>query len=91
MILGFQRRPTPTCCLIGQFTVVLSQCSHRGIRFAWTDASFERPDQENLLIYELLVRDFTEDRTLKAIEDTLDYLENLGVQAIELMPVSNQW
>ena len=56
--------------------------------FAWNDASFERPHQENLLIYELLVRDFTEDRTFKAIEDTLDYLENLGVQAIELMPVN---
>lgn len=56
--------------------------------FEWTDDNFERPDQENLLTYEILVRDFTEDRTFKAIEDTLDYLENLGVTAIELMPVN---
>ena len=56
--------------------------------FEWTDDDFIRPDQENLLIYELLVRDFTEARTFKAVEDTLDYLENLGVQAIELMPVN---
>lgn len=56
--------------------------------YAWTDGAYVRPDQENLLIYEILVRDFTDDRTFKAIEDTLDYLENLGVQAIELMPVN---
>ena len=56
--------------------------------FPWTDQGYVRPDQENLFIYELLVRDFSEDRTFKVIEDTLDYLENLGVQAIELMPVN---
>ena len=56
--------------------------------FNWTDEGYVRPDQENLLIYELLVRDFTEARTFQAIEDTLDYLENLGVQAIELMPIN---
>ena len=59
---GFQRRLIPTCCLIPDSSrVVLSRCSHRGIRFCLERASFERPHQENLLIYEL-VRDFTEDR-----------------------------
>lgn len=56
--------------------------------FVWTDEDFERPDQENLVIYELLVRDWSEERTLKFIEDSLDYLETLGVQALELMPVN---
>ena len=56
--------------------------------FDWSDADFVRPDQENLVIYELLVRDFSEERTLKFIEDSLDYLQNLGVQALELMPVN---
>ena len=56
--------------------------------FDWTDDSYVRPDQENLVIYELLVRDFSEERTLKFIEDSLDYLERLGVQALELMPVN---
>ena len=56
--------------------------------FEWTDDTFVRPDQENLVIYELLVRDFSEERTLKFIEDSLDYLERLGVQALELMPVN---
>ncbi|PCJ81488.1 MAG: 1,4-alpha-glucan-branching protein [Bacteroidetes bacterium] len=55
--------------------------------YVWTDETFERPEQENLVIYELLVRDFSEQRTYKMIEDSLDYLENLGITAIELMPV----
>ena len=56
--------------------------------FEWTDEAFTKPDQENLVIYELLVRDFSEERTFKFIEDSLDYLQNLGVQALELMPVN---
>ena len=56
--------------------------------FAWTDDNFERPDQENLVIYELLVRDFSEERSFQFIIDSLDYLESLGIQALELMPVN---
>ena len=56
--------------------------------FNWTDQEFNRPDQENLVIYELLVRDFSDARTFQAIEDSLMYLKKLGVQAIELMPVN---
>ena len=56
--------------------------------FEWTDEDFTRPDQENLVIYELLVRDFSEARTFQFIEDSLDYLASLGVQALELMPVN---
>jgi hypothetical protein len=50
--------------------------------------NFVKPPKERLVIYELLVRDFTEARTYKALIDTLDYLENLGINAIELMPVN---
>ncbi|MEO1253755.1 MAG: alpha-amylase family glycosyl hydrolase [Bacteroidota bacterium] len=53
--------------------------------FEW--AEFTRPDKEDLVIYELLIRDFTEERTYKAVTDRLDYLEELGINAIELMPV----
>ncbi len=44
--------------------------------------------QSNLIIYELLIRDFTKTRALKNITDTLDYLVSLGVNAIELMPIA---
>lgn len=53
--------------------------------FEWS--SFERPAKEDLIIYELLIRDFTEERTYKAVMNKLDYLEDLGINAIELMPV----
>jgi glycosidase len=56
--------------------------------FPWTDQDYVPPAQEDLVIYELLVRDFLRDHSFTALTDTLDYLERLGVNAIELMPVS---
>ena len=59
-----------------------------GPQFEWTDDDFERPAQENLVIYELLVRDFSEERTFQFILDTLDYLSSLNITALELMPIN---
>ena len=56
--------------------------------FPWTDAGFEAPPLGELVVYELLVRDFVREHSFTALTDTLDYLERLGVNAIELMPVS---
>lgn len=71
--------------------------------YNWTDDDFVIPDRENLVIYELLIRDFTgtEGRangngTVKAAMEKLDYLQNLGVNVIELLPINefngnNSW
>ena len=56
--------------------------------FNWSDENFNRPERESLVIYELLVRDFTEERNFQSILDTLDYLDRLGINAIEFMPVN---
>ena len=56
-------------------------------QYEWTATNYTRPAVEDLVIYELLVRDFTDERTFDAVIDRLDYLENLGINAIELMPV----
>lgn len=56
--------------------------------YNWQVNSFSKPDQENLVVYEMLIRDFTEDDSFLAAMTHLDYLENLGINAIELMPVS---
>ena len=56
--------------------------------FNWTDDDFNRPEKQSLIIYELLVRDFTDERNYQSILDTLDYLDRLGVNAIEFMPVN---
>lgn len=57
--------------------------------YAWSDATlnFKRPDKNNLIIYELWVYDYTPFRSIPALAERLDYLETLGVNAIELMPV----
>ena len=54
--------------------------------FTWGDTGFTMPDHDDLVIYELLIRDFTAAGDIKTVTDTLDYLQRLGVNAIELMP-----
>jgi glycosidase len=56
--------------------------------YEWQTEGFERPAAEDLVIYELLVRDFLAAHDWDTLTDTLGYLERLGVNAIELMPVS---
>ena len=56
--------------------------------YNWTNTTFNAPAQEELLIYELLIRDFVTTRNYQTLIDTLDYIERLGVNAIELMPNS---
>jgi hypothetical protein len=57
--------------------------------FPWSDATlhFQRPDKNNLVIYELWVYDYTAARTIEGVRQRLDYLQQLGVNAIELMPI----
>ncbi|MFC2133950.1 alpha-amylase family glycosyl hydrolase [Bacteroidota bacterium] len=55
--------------------------------YQWQVQDFQRPDQTNLIIYELLIRDFVSTHSYQTLIDTLDYFETLGINAIELMPV----
>ena len=58
-------------------------------KFNWSHREdFERPEQHELIIYELLIRDFIAKHDYSTLIDTLDYLEDLGINAIELMPVN---
>ncbi len=56
-------------------------------QYNWQVTNFQKPDKTNLVIYELLVRDFVSTHWYKTVEDTLNYLKRLGINAIELMPV----
>lgn len=58
--------------------------------FEWSDATlnFQRPNRNNLIIYELWTYDYSSKRTFLGLIDRLDYLQNLGINAVELMPVS---
>ena len=55
--------------------------------YQWTATGYDRPAENSLAIYELLIRDFTEEGSINAVTAKLDYLETLGVNAIELMPI----
>ena len=58
--------------------------------YQWSSATlnFQRPARENLIVYEVWVYDYTTKRTFKGLIDRLDYIQNLGVNAIELMPIT---
>lgn len=55
--------------------------------YNWNISNFSMPNRENMVIYELLIRDFTAEKSLEAVLNRLDYIKKLGVTAIELMPV----
>lgn len=56
--------------------------------YIWTSTSFVPPAKSDMMIYELLLRDFTKDHSFQSLIDTLGYLKRLGINTIELMPVS---
>ncbi|WP_316771420.1 alpha-amylase family glycosyl hydrolase [Pedobacter frigiditerrae] len=56
--------------------------------YAWKNGSFTRPAKDNLVVYELLIRDFTTEHSYASTLQKLDYLKDLGINAIELMPVT---
>ena len=61
----------------------------RPTKYEWSDATlnFRRPDKNNLVIYELWIYDYTPSRSIAGLMDMLDYIQSLGVNAIELMPI----
>lgn len=54
----------------------------------WQDDNWENIPLEEYILYELHTGTFTPEGTFAAIEQKLDYLKNLGINAIELMPVA---
>jgi maltooligosyltrehalose trehalohydrolase len=56
--------------------------------FPWTDQAWVNPPLTDYVLYELHTGTFSAEGTLAAIIPRLGYLKNLGVTAIELMPVA---
>jgi maltooligosyltrehalose trehalohydrolase len=56
--------------------------------FKWTDANWKNIPLENFIIYELHAGTFTNEENFQGIEQKLDYLKELGITAIELMPLA---
>jgi 1,4-alpha-glucan branching enzyme len=56
--------------------------------YAWQTTTFQRPAKTNLVVYELHLRDFIARHDFQTLRDTLGYLQKLGVNCVELMPVN---
>ena len=63
--------------------------------YDWKVGDFKGVDKENLIIYELLLRDFTGtegqargDGTVRGAIEKIPYLKELGVNAVELLPIT---
>jgi maltooligosyltrehalose trehalohydrolase len=57
-------------------------------KFKWTDASWKNIPQQDYIIYELHTGTFTRDHNFDGIISKLDHLTDLGINAIEIMPVA---
>ncbi|MGF1555260.1 alpha-amylase family glycosyl hydrolase [Paucihalobacter sp.] len=55
--------------------------------YDWQVTNFEKPKMEDLVIYEVLIRDFDINRNYQDLINRIDYFKNLNVNAIQLMPV----
>ena len=76
-------KPYPT----GQ-TGIVSTFWYGQPAYSWQVTNFQRPSPNNLVVYELLVRDFVLTHSYQTLIDTLSYIATLGCNAIELMPVN---
>ncbi len=72
----------------GKTTGDITLYTYQETPYNWTTNNFQRPDADNLVIYELLVRDFSEDDSFQAVIDKIDYLDDLGINAVQFMPVN---
>jgi hypothetical protein len=81
---------------IGKTAGVVSVLQTAKPSFSWQVNNFAKPDKRNLIIYELLVRDFVATQNWQTVKDSIAYLKRLGVNAIEVMPFNefegnNSW
>ena len=55
--------------------------------YNWQVTNFNKPKKEDLIVYEVLIRDFDATRSFQGLINRMDYFKNLKVNAIQLMPV----
>lgn len=55
--------------------------------YNWQVTNFNKPKKEDLVVYEVLIRDFDANRNFQDLINRIDYFKNLKINAIQLMPV----
>jgi 1,4-alpha-glucan branching enzyme len=61
--------------------------AHPVAPFGFTDTGFQVPPLDDLIVYELQVEEFNS--TFDGVTDRVDYLQGLGVNCLELMPITD--
>lgn len=56
--------------------------------FAWTYFTWKNFSLEEYILYELHIGTFSPEGTFEGLEEKLDYLQSLGINAIEIMPIA---
>ena len=64
--------------------------------YDWKHKDFKVEDRNDLVIYEMHFRDFTTSQDIAGAMEMLDYVDGLGVNAVQLMPIqefdgNNSW
>lgn len=85
-------RPYPT----GKTTDIVSLLQPGKPQYNWKNNNFQRPDKRNVIAYELLIRDYSAERTFQAVIDSIGILASLGINTLNLMPFTefennNSW
>jgi hypothetical protein len=70
---------------VGRLSAVM--LSRNPAPFAWTDAAYRTPELDDLVVYELQIEQFND--TFDGVIERLTYLQSLGVNCLELMPVTS--
>jgi pullulanase/glycogen debranching enzyme len=84
--IGALTNPTPHPYPTGLTTGFVTVMQPGAQPYNWSVPNIAAPEKKDLVIYELLVRDFVAKRNYQTLIDTLEYLSKLGINAIELMP-----
>jgi glycosidase len=85
---GYTVYPNLKAYPTGSTTGLVSVLSPGAAAYTWTTTNFQRPARTNMVVYELLLRDFVARHDYQTLKDTLNYIQRLGVNVIELMPIN---
>jgi 1,4-alpha-glucan branching enzyme len=77
-------KPYPTAFTTGVVSILQTAATS----YNWQSTSYTRPDKRNLMVYELLLRDYLAAHDWKTLTDTLNYIKKLGINTIELLPIN---
>ncbi|MCB2379103.1 T9SS type A sorting domain-containing protein [Hymenobacter sp. BT635] len=77
-------KPYPT----GLTTGIVSVLQTNQTAYQWQTTNFARPARTDMVVYELHLRDFLARHDYATLRDTLNYLQRLGINTVELMPIN---